>query len=83
MSEEGVLSAVCCTLRHFVTLPRLPQRVFARTASHRVCPSPPRPMSPKHWLMKAEPDSRIVKGKDVKVCLQEVAVCARLSNRTP
>ncbi|TFY56772.1 hypothetical protein EVJ58_g7435 [Rhodofomes roseus] len=24
-------------------------------------------MSPKHWLMKAEPDSRIVKGKDVKV----------------
>jgi hypothetical protein len=21
----------------------------------------------KHWLMKAEPDSRIVKGKDVKV----------------
>lgn len=22
---------------------------------------------PRHWLMKAEPDSRIVKGKDVKV----------------
>lgn len=22
---------------------------------------------PKYWLMKAEPDSRIVKGKDVKV----------------
>ena len=24
-------------------------------------------MSPKYWLMKAEPDSRVVKGKDVKV----------------
>lgn len=24
-------------------------------------------MAVKHWLMKAEPDSRIVKGKDVKV----------------
>lgn len=22
---------------------------------------------PRHWLMKAEPDSRVVKGKDVKV----------------
>jgi hypothetical protein len=22
----------------------------------------------KYWLMKAEPDSRVVKGKDVKVC---------------
>jgi hypothetical protein len=24
-------------------------------------------MAPKYWLMKAEPDSRVVKGKDVKV----------------
>ena len=24
-------------------------------------------MAVKYWLMKAEPDSRIVKGKDVKV----------------
>lgn len=27
-------------------------------------------MAKSYWLMKAEPDSRIVKGKDVKVCLQ-------------
>ena len=25
-------------------------------------------MSSKYWLLKAEPDSRVVKGKDVKVC---------------
>lgn len=25
-------------------------------------------MSTKYWLLKAEPDSRVVKGKDVKVC---------------
>ena len=25
-------------------------------------------MSPKYWLLKAEPDTRVVKGKDVKVC---------------
>jgi hypothetical protein len=25
--------------------------------------------SSKYWLMKAEPDSRVVKGKDVKVCI--------------
>ena len=25
-------------------------------------------MSPKYWLLKAEPDSRVVKGKNVKVC---------------
>lgn len=31
-------------------------------------------MSPKHWLMKAEPDSRIVKGKDVKVCVARARV---------
>ena len=24
--------------------------------------------TPKYWLVKAEPDSRIVKGKDVKAC---------------
>lgn len=29
--------------------------------------------------MKAEPDSRIVKGKDVKVCPQNVAICACLN----
>ncbi|KAI0722477.1 PUA-like domain-containing protein [Earliella scabrosa] len=28
-------------------------------------------MSPKHWLMKAEPDSRIVKGKDVKFSVDD------------
>ena len=37
-------------------------------------------MSTKHWLMKAEPDSRIVKGKDVKVRPSDVVVCARLSS---
>jgi hypothetical protein len=26
----------------------------------------------KYWLLKAEPDSRVVKGKDVKVCLPTV-----------
>ncbi|KAI0650841.1 DUF55-domain-containing protein [Trametes meyenii] len=28
-------------------------------------------MSPKHWLMKAEPDERIVKGKDVKFSVDD------------
>ncbi|KAH8096613.1 PUA-like domain-containing protein [Cristinia sonorae] len=28
-------------------------------------------MPPKHWLMKAEPDSRIVKGKDVKFSVDD------------
>ncbi|PCH40773.1 DUF55-domain-containing protein [Wolfiporia cocos MD-104 SS10] len=28
-------------------------------------------MSPKHWLMKAEPDSRMVKGKDVKFSVDD------------
>ncbi|KAK7696145.1 hypothetical protein QCA50_000796 [Cerrena zonata] len=28
-------------------------------------------MAPKHWLMKAEPDSRIVKGKDVKFSVDD------------
>lgn len=40
MSEEGVLSAVCCTLRHFVTLPRLPQRVLVLSTVLRVCLPP-------------------------------------------
>ena len=33
--------------------------------------------------MKAEPDSRIVKGKDVKVCFQRVAICARVPTKRP
>ncbi|TBU28751.1 PUA-like domain-containing protein [Dichomitus squalens] len=28
-------------------------------------------MAPKHWLMKAEPDSRVVKGKDVKFSVDD------------
>ncbi|KAH9939251.1 PUA-like domain-containing protein [Epithele typhae] len=32
-------------------------------------------MSPKHWLMKAEPDSRVVKGKDVKFSVDDFEEC--------
>lgn len=32
---------------------------------HQLPPAPR--MATKYWLLKAEPDSRIVKGKDVKV----------------
>ena len=68
-SEEGVLSAVCCTLRHSVTraAPRLPIPQALFVLFPRVCRPPAHTMAQKHWLMKAEPDSRIVKGKDVKV----------------
>ena len=37
-------------------------------------------MSPKYWLMKAEPDSRIVKGKDVKVGREVCPSTVVLSN---
>ena len=81
-SEEGVLSAVCCTLRHSVTraAPRLPIPQALFVLFPRVCPPPAHTMAQKHWLMKAEPDSRIVKGKDVKVRPSDVVVCARLSS---
>jgi hypothetical protein len=37
-------------------------------------------MTTKYWLLKAEPDSRIVKGKDVKVILSCIISQARSIN---
>lgn len=38
-------------------------------------------MSTKYWLMKAEPDSRVVKGKDVKVSYHILVFIAVLKSR--
>ena len=56
VARRGLLSAVCAT----------PAPAFPAPTTFPLFPTTPA-MSTKHWLMKAEPDSRIVKGKDVKV----------------
>ena len=83
-SEEGVLSAVCCTLRPFVTPPRLrvrPLRPALPLSASSLAALSSTAMAPKYWLMKAEPDSRVVKGKDVKVRSHGVAICARVRTK--
>ena len=83
-SRKGVLSAVCCTLRPFVTPPRLrvrPLRPALPLSASSLAALSSTAMAPKYWLMKAEPDSRVVKGKDVKVRSHGVAICARVRTK--
>ena len=74
--EEGVLSAVCCTLRPFVTPPRLRVRplrpALPRPASSLAALSSTA-MAPKYWLMKAEPDPRLENGTDVSFSIDDLA----------
>ena len=68
-----------------------PVRHSSRAYHNHTSSVPPTPlavsfactMTKKHWLMKAEPDSRIVKGKDVKVRSQRVTICARVPTKRP
>jgi hypothetical protein len=56
MSDEGKL---ICVFRNRARQTDVAPRIYLASTSAS---------SPSYYLLKAEPDSRIVKGKDVKVC---------------
>ena len=75
-----IVGCITRALRHFGP-------VATRAATRRVFHLPPGPSLPSarrclkgpamFWLMKAEPDSRIVKGKDVKASRHSIVAVHR------
>ena len=58
----------------------LPTHFYSLTTTAAILSDTPRTAEEdmvNHWLMKAEPDSRIVKGKDVKVAARATRSLAR------
>jgi hypothetical protein len=63
--------------RSFVTCAKPLAKRVTNPRLRRQLPPAMTQMAAKYWLLKAEPDSRIVKGKDVKVIVSCVNSQAR------